>query len=315
MHVIQHLKRSAVRPCRIWAVLGAVIVLLQIAGMESAAQSLPPYAIQGTLTLNGSSAAANTQVAVTVNGQTLTTTTSATGAYFLNLENGSQGDAITYQVDGHEIAESYVYQEGGGASNLAANLSDSAFTTSVTQAVSGSAPVTFTMQNGAVGVVIDPNGNDLGSTAVQVKANQDCTSVAGETVQRCFDISPTTAQSVDITFFFFEDQLSGQACGSLKLFHWTGSWIDVDSGGTHTTRVCRSGPFAQPHTITVNNVSNFSPFVLRATSAPTAVQLVGFSAQQTVGVRWLAHILLGLLAGWVLVISVIWRKRQQENAR
>jgi len=148
-----------------------------------------------------------------------------------------------------------------------------------TQDVNGSTDVGFFDTGSYGGVILNAKSKDLGPTTVVIKGNQDCTTVAGETVNRCFNISPdnTTKREATITFYFDSSELSGNPCGALNGYHWDGSgWeaLTLDMTYGANGRSCGS----DPQSIRVMNVADFSPFVLKAGSGPTAITLRFFSA-------------------------------------
>jgi hypothetical protein len=129
------------------------------------------------------------------------------------------------------------------------------------------------------------SGAELGSTQVNIRGNQDCTTTPGATVRRCFDIAPTNTSgpaTVTVTFYFSAGELSGNDCNALNAYHWNGSsWgspmtLDTSWGGDG--RMCESAPYS----VRVTGVTNFSPFALKSGSAPgsgpTAVTLTSFCA-------------------------------------
>jgi hypothetical protein len=162
-----------------------------------------------------------------------------------------------------------------------------------TQTVNGSSDVSFFNTGGYGGVTLNANGTDLGSTTVRIRGNQDCTIVAGETVRRCFDISPTntTGRNAAITFYFANSEIpGGQSCSNLNGYRWTGSgWevLTLDTAYGTNGRSCGS----DPRSLRVKNVASFSDFVLQETS-PTAITLRGLTARSG-----------GLVGGWLLLVG------------
>lgn len=278
-----------------------------------------PFLISGTLTLDGVAAPSTTITAtVTENGGTdqraTSFTTDSSGMFIKTLTPCTGGaDPVTFAVEGHEIVERTLY-DSGNATPTTVNLSDGAdtFTETVTATTSG--PVTATLENGAPGVVIAATGGNLGSTQVVVKANQDCTTVAGETVQRCFDITPTMPTTAEVTFYFYEDQIpTGQSCTDLEVFHWGGSgWtqLDRDTAYASSGRDCAS----DPRSIRVAT-GTFSPFVIKAGGNPTALTLANFTAHSPTDERVAALLFLAiaLLAG--SGFTVLLRQRNQTERR
>lgn len=114
--------------------------------------------------------------------------------------------------------------------------------------------------------------NDLGSTTVAVSGNQTCTQANGYPVSRCFEISPASAASSDITFYFRDAELqTGQTLTSLKIWHYNGStWDEVTKGATGD--LGGGNLYVQG-----TGISSFSPFVLKNTD-PLAVTVEMLSA-------------------------------------
>lgn len=125
----------------------------------------------------------------------------------------------------------------------------------------------------------------------------------GETVERCFEISPTSSpvSSTTLTFFFDSDELSGNNCNNLDAYHWeSGSWnlLNLDTGYGTLGRDCGS----DPKSIQVTGVTGFSPFVLKE-NVPNAIAIENFSAKtvslslvMVAGILILAILPIGILA-------------------
>jgi hypothetical protein len=128
-----------------------------------------------------------------------------------------------------------------------------------TQDVNGSADVTFFNTGGYGGLTLNANGSDLGTTTVKINGNQDCTDFSGETVQRCFDISPTntTGQDAIATFYFADSELSGNTCSGLVAYHWNGDSWDALTTGSHACE-------GEPYSVQATGVSDFSLFMLKS---------------------------------------------------
>lgn len=142
--------------------------------------------------------------------------------------------------------------------------------------------VAFFDTGGYGGVLIDPNGSDLGSTEVKIRGNHTCTEF-NTAMNRCFEINPTTLPDISgakITFFFDSAELNGINCGETEAYHFNGvGWDLLARDTTYGTdgRDCSSNP----HSIKVEGVTAFSPFALRGADAPTAISLLGFEAAAT----------------------------------
>lgn len=173
-----------------------------------------------------------------------------------------------------------------------------------TQAVSGSSDFPFLASGSYGGIIVNPAGIDLGSVTVAINGAQDCTTVPGETVRRCFEITssnpPTDAA---VTFFFEDTELSTNQCTDLEVFHFVGVAWQVEARdpayGT-AGRLCG----ANPQSIKATGIDSFSSFVLKSLSAPTAIRLEQLSARSGLpgAVMW-------LLAGVLLAgVSLFFRK-------
>lgn len=147
-----------------------------------------------------------------------------------------------------------------------------------------------------LGVDITPNTGMTGVTAT-IRGHQECTTVAGEAIQRCFDISVTGSDTANITFHYLESERNGLTASNMEVYHWSGTqpWTFA---GTFDSRD-DTGP---DYSVTITGVSSFSPFVL-AESGPTAVSLQSISADNTTDIlpiALLTTLLLVLMGGVVL---------------
>ena len=158
---------------------------------------------------------------------------------------------------------------------------------SQTQAVNGGSYIPFLRTGGYGGVRINANNSDLGPTTVTIRGNQDCTTVPGETVKRCFDITPTNSSNRDATiaFYFADSELSGNNCASLNAYHFIGGvWELIPYANLDCV--------LSPYNILLTHVSSFSPFVLKQ-GAPTAITLRNLTAKSNTRIS-----LLLLAAAW-----------------
>jgi hypothetical protein len=154
------------------------------------------------------------------------------------------------------------------------------------QDVTGSNDVGFPK---AGGVIVNANGEgDLGSTEVTIRAGIECTTMAGEAVRHCYNISPTTTSNVSatLTFYFWNSEIPGsQTCAAQEAWHWGPGWgIALTRDTTYGTngRDCT----AEPYSVRVKDVSEFSPFVVRE-STPNAI-IVRSAASQSTAPAYLA---------------------------
>jgi len=310
--------------------LPLVLAALTLIAVKSAAEAyfVPqlPHTFWGTLTLDGAPASDGTQIRFLVNGaQVITTATftpdSMRGAYaatvptaetcppaspYCDAPGGLTGDLVSVGVTGYEIAQTARFVSGQ-VQQL--DLSNSAFTYTFTTVITGDTDVVLHTNDGSNSLIINANNVDLNSTAVVIRANQDCTAVAGETILRCFDItpSPSATPNATLTFYFYISQIPpAQTCASLNVYHWTGGdWsapLTLDTSYGTAGRDC-TGPL---RSIRVQNVSSFSQFVIKA-GTPTAIGLREFTASSAkhlaadIWVKW--GWLVGALSlgvGWLI---------------
>ena len=225
---------------------------------------------------------------------------------FYNLIVNSSGNTATFNGNldvNHDLTIGLAAKMDMGAyqASVGGALTNNG-TLQHTQDVNGSADVTFFNTGGYGGLTLNANGSDLGSTTVSMKGNQDCTTTAGEAVKRCFDISPANTSSLDaiVTFYFANSELSGNDCNTLDAYRWNGSSWQVFTTGT---RSCAS----EPYSLQATGVSDFSPFVLKSSSAPTAVTIHSVTVSSA-GTPTLALV---LAAGMLALASgaAIWRRK------
>lgn len=304
--VIRHTLHSLVYKSGLAFALSVLAGSALVAGVNALPPQLP-HMLYGALTLDGTLADDGTQIDVLVNHVPFTNVSVQTSEGYAGIyrafvptddpdtpevEGGVNGDNVSFAVPGYEIAQTTTF-EMGRVENL--DLSNMPFTTTFSATITGTTDVVFQSNGPGPGLVINANGLDLGPTDVIVRSNQACTTVAGETVLRCFDIAPTnnTGRDATITFYFYSSQLpTGQSCADLNVFHWNGnSWdlLLLDTGYGAGGRECSS----DPHAIRVKNVSSFSAFVIKA-ETPTTATVYDFGGYST----GLPLALLSLLGIW-----------------
>jgi hypothetical protein len=173
-----------------------------------------------------------------------------------------------------------------------------------TQAVAGISAVNFVGLGGVYGGVTIRNqtsGNELGNTIVLVGGNRDCTTIADEFVQRCFEITPDnkTGRLATLTFFFSPAELAGHDCNNLVVWHHNGVKWDTKlppdtSYGGGDGRICEGSLYS----IQVKDVTEFSKFGVRGDSGdPTAVTV------QKLGARPAVYLWAGGLAALALALG------------
>ncbi|MBN1920288.1 MAG: ExeM/NucH family extracellular endonuclease [Anaerolineae bacterium] len=109
--------------------------------------------------------------------------------------------------------------------------------------------------------------DNMGATTVTVWGNQACAGASGSTILRCFDVTPGTAQTAEVTFYYRGAEANGNTAPIP--WHWNGvAWetvADSTRGGSG------EGYWVQA------TVSSYSPFTL-GDNQPTAVFLTSFAA-------------------------------------
>lgn len=247
--------------------------------------------------------------------------TGTKGLTFNNLQVNSSG-STTFNQD-VQVQNNLTTNSGGTA-----NFADKAVTVEGTVANNGtlqavkdaptSTNTTFLMITDAAatstkfrGAEINPAGN-MGSTTVQIRGNQDCTSNAADPLtHRCFDISPTTSQSATVRYWFTAAELNGQDPSSMTVWHYDGgsSWSEASSTSTYnrseTDATCDSVDGNQCW-VEALAVTTYSPFGAGSASAPTLVTLSQQGAAPSQSSTFI--VLVGLL---LLAVSgvILWRRQ------
>jgi hypothetical protein len=85
-----------------------------------------------------------------------------------------------------------------------------------------------------LGVDITPSGGSMGSTTVAIRGNQECTvDDPNDTVDRCFQITPSTGQNATIVFHYLDTELDAETVSTMQAYRWNGSaWAAVGSSWT-----------------------------------------------------------------------------------
>ncbi len=174
-----------------------------------------------------------------------------------------------------------------------------------TKPVNGAADVAFLDSEGTYGgVIINANDEDLGDTLVAIRSNQDCTVIPGETILRCYNISPenNTDRDATITFYFLDDELGSVSCEDTEAYHWDGAeWQELTRNTGYGTdgRICAGDLYS----IQVENVSDFSAFAVAGDVRPTAVFLAHITTTTLMPFGLIALLLLlTLLSGFGLAV-------------
>lgn len=188
------------------------------------------------------------------------------GNLTLNSPVGLQND-LTVQANGHLAL-------GGHSLSVEGNV-DNHGTLQQTKTVTAGTTTDFLLLNNATqtttsyyGIQITPDsGQSLGATTIQIKGNQACTDNSSDPVlRRCFDITPTHAESATIKFWYSDAELNGQAWNGLSLWDWhSNSWQVLATGTVTYGAGCAndSDCWAQ-----WTGVDTYSPMLLGADSQP-----------------------------------------------
>jgi len=274
------------------ASLALVAACLVVSIWQARAVPPMPHTLYGQLWLDGAPAADSTQILAVIDGATFASTQTFTqegssGLYAFNVpgddpdtpekEGGLPGETISFAIDSYEIGQTAAWTQGAVQ---ALDLDNAPFSyASVTQDIGGSGDATFLARDGGPSLIVNAEGQDLGSIRVDITANQDCTAVIGSTIRRCFDIAPTydTGQDATITFFYYSSQIpAGHTCGAVEAYRLdTSGWVLLTRDPTYGAqgRDCSGTRYS----IRVQNVADFSAFVLSAQGPPpTAVAVASF---------------------------------------
>ncbi|HNT78296.1 MAG TPA: choice-of-anchor D domain-containing protein, partial [Anaerolineae bacterium] len=226
------------------------------------------YIAAGDVTLNGTQIAQNTAFhgsAIYQNAGVITTTTALTitgnihqaGGLFAGSDHDLWIEGALTLAGGHFYAPyepnlfvlTGAYAHTGGAYHQ-------------TKSVNGSSDVSFPK---AGGLIINANGQNLGSTQVVDTANGVCAGVtSGDAVRHCYLITPTlsTGRDATLAFYYLSGEIPvGQSCASMEAYRWTGAWDTMLTRDlTYGTdgRMCGSNPYS----IRVVGVDAFSPFAI-----------------------------------------------------
>lgn len=167
-----------------------------------------------------------------------------------------------------------------------------------TLAVPNSATTAFLrIQNAAAaedkyfGVEITPTSGDMESVEVVIRGGQTCGASGNlsDGVQRCYDITPTTAQTATVRFYYRDVEANGNSAPAIYHYSGSGSVWEMESGITHGGS--GEGLWAQ-----ATGIDAYSPFAL-ADATPTAVTLLSSAATTPVSGAGVLLLLLLSLSG------------------
>ncbi|HOU13898.1 MAG TPA: S8 family serine peptidase [Anaerolineae bacterium] len=155
------------------------------------------------------------------------------------------------------------------------------------RAVAGGAPVALghLLNSGGTPVyhgVVLASAAEMGLVTATIRGRQACTTAgAGDTVNRCFNITPAIVPTdgVTLTFYFAASEIpTGQACETMEVYHHNGTTWSAPLARDMAYGVDGRDCSAEPYSIRVVGVADFSPFVLKSGSAPNAVRTLTASA-------------------------------------
>jgi hypothetical protein len=155
------------------------------------------------------------------------------------------------------------------------------------------------------GLELTPTGGTLGSTTVQIRGEAECTTTdPSNTVNRCYEITPSNSQATRVRFYYLPSETDGQVVSSLSPWHWnSGSW---NPAGTLAGRGSLPNPY---HWVEASSVASFSPFALTdKISGPTVVTVSNVTARS--GNGWLPALLVA--AGLLLTLLVLMTMRRKK---
>ncbi len=294
---------------RIWRRWGWLAVTLAALLLTTRVLAGPPgfpHWLAGTVTLDGVLATDGVRVQCLTRGTPVITATVFTtggdaGLYSVGVpaddtgkagvQGGVAGDAVTFAVQGYEMAPTATWTS---EKIQELPLHNGPFTyTFAADVLSDTTDVVFLAHDGGPGLVINANGRGLGATSIRIRANQVCTNAPVNSAHRCFEISPThrTGRDATLTFYFYSSQLpAGLSCAEMNAYRWTGSaWQSL-------TRAAPPDCEHNPHSLRVSNVTDFSHFILG--KEPNAVTLQTFAAGRSVG--WWSFLAWCGLSAWLL---------------
>ena len=196
----------------------------------------------------------------------------------LTVSSGTTAPASNVQVKGNLTTNSTgtlnLAQNEATVEGLVTNNGTLQQTRNVSDGSGGTTYDFLILKNAALnttkyyGVQITPdNGQALGSTAVKVKGNQDCTSNAADPLaRRCFDITPNSAQSATIKYWLTDGERNGQTQNALKVWDYNNSaWVQVGNTASYGTGCGVDSTCWVQYT----GIGTFSPMVVGSGAAPT----------------------------------------------
>jgi hypothetical protein len=175
------------------------------------------------------------------------------------------------------------------------------------QQVNGS-PSEFHIRNSAgdvayYGLAITPTaGYSLGLTTVTLRGNRDCTTHdPGDTIDRCFEISPTYQVTATAAFYYLDGERESFDPGDMQAWRWDTSVLTWTQAGSATAWGSTSGAWW----VEVSGVSAYdSAYVLRSgLTHPTAVELRALRVER---LPTQSSVPAGLLTAGTILLGLVW---------
>jgi hypothetical protein len=122
-----------------------------------------------------------------------------------------------------------------------------------------------------LGVDITPSTGSMGLTTVAIRGNQVCTTDdQGDTVDRCFQITPSSSETADVRFHYLDSELDAENAATMQAWRWGGSaWAAAASTWTRND----GSPY---NYCQANDMSQYGIITL-ASGGPTAVTAEGLA--------------------------------------
>ncbi len=157
------------------------------------------------------------------------------------------------------------------------------------------------------GLDLTPTTGSMGATTVQVKGGAQCTTTdPADTVNRCFEVAPTTSQTANLRFYFLDGEKDSQIPANVLPWHWSAG-AGWNSAGTVSSRGLL---LPDIYWIQADGVNAFSPFALSAKiNGPTAVTFLGLSARSAAG----AGLPLAALVAVLGIAALFWISKRRSN--
>ncbi len=246
--------------------------------------------IHGSLELMDAARITSGGSTVVLTGNQLATLTLPAGQKLNNLQVGSGSDTFRAELNSNLAVDGALLTQPGATLDLATYSLTAEGTVTNRGTLRQSRTITadvvefLRLKNAAGdstrywGVDIAPSAA-MGNTTVAVSGEQVC-GTGSAAVRRCYDITPTTAVSSNVTFYYNASEAAGVSAPAP--YHWNGVTWEGPLQGT-------CGSCGEALFVTGEGVSNYSPFTLRDSDSPPplAVALANFAAQAQPG-----HVLL-----------------------